>query len=300
MSNAKVAHMRPGDMFLALLVALIWGFNFVPIKTGLLEVPPLLFCASRYVLILPILSFMGRGSVPWRTILLYGVIQGCVGISLLYLGINAGMPVGLSSVIAQTQAVFSLILSAIVLKVHPTKAQWAGCCVALAGVAMMGGGLSGHVHVVGLVLVLASAISWAVGNLVQRTVDGEDALRLVVWSSLVPPVPLTLLSLAVEKGQWQCITHLSTPAMLSIAYNGLVSTLMGAALWGKLLARYPLGTVAPWSLLVPVIGVACSVLFLGESMSPTKLLMALVVVAGLLMVVAGDRMYAKLRVSFAQ
>lgn len=110
--------------------------------------------------------------------------------------------------------------------------------------------------------------------------------------SLVPPLPLLAASMVFE-GPSRIVASLSTsvslaavPAWLGLAYTVVVATAVGSGAWVWLMGRYPAGVVAPFSMLVPVVGIATAALMLGERPTPLELLGAVLVVGG---VVWGSR-----------
>ena len=114
--------MRPTHVSLAVAVAAIWGLNFVIIDVGLDDFPPLLLSAMRYALAsLPLLILRGSPGVPWRWVLAVGAAIGVVKFSLLFIGMDVGMPAGLASLVLQAQALFTVVLTAAVLRERGTS-----------------------------------------------------------------------------------------------------------------------------------------------------------------------------------
>src|SRR3954470_7697896 len=136
--------MRPVHVALALLVAAIWGLNFVIIEVGLHDFPPLLLSSLRYALAsLPILLLRGGAAVPWRWVLAVGVVIGVVKFSLLFVGMDIGMPAGLASLVLQVQAFFTLGFAAVLLRERLRATQVAGLALASVGLVLVAGGLAG-------------------------------------------------------------------------------------------------------------------------------------------------------------
>lgn len=273
------------DIALAVLVAAIWGVNFTVIRVGLDGVPPLLLSALRYALAaFPLVLFLGRPRVPWRGIVAVGVVLGVVKFSLLFLGIDAGFPAGLASLVLQAQAGFTLALAAVALGVRPTRRQLTGLLVAASGLALIAvarvgaGGASPE----GFALVIGAAAAWGVANLVIARVSGDDALRFMLWVSVVPPLPLLVLSLLFEgpRRDWEAISSLSWGSVGAIAYLAWGATVIGWGLWGLLLRRHPAGVVAPFSLLVPPFGLASAAVLLGEPLGVAELAATALVLGG--------------------
>ncbi|GJF34932.1 membrane protein [Kitasatospora sp. NE20-6] len=276
--------MTPRHIALAVLVAAVWGLNFVLIHVGLENFPPLLFCALRFAVVaVPAVFLVGPPRVPWRWVAAVGCTLGVVKFGLLFLGMHAGMPAGLSSLVLQSQAVFTAVLAAGMLGERPTVRRATGLAVAFAGIGVAAAdhGLGGPVGA--FALVIAAAAFWGLSNVLTRRAAPPDALRWMVWVSAVPPLPLLALSLLVEGPEvdLRALAGISLAGVGAIAYVGLVSTLFGFVAWSHLLRRYDASAVAPYSLLVPVFGMSSSWLLLGERFSWAAGLAAVLVIAGI-------------------
>jgi O-acetylserine/cysteine efflux transporter len=283
---------RPIHVAAAVLVAALWGLNFVIIDVGLDDVPPLLLSCLRYVVAsLPLLLLRGPRPAPWRWIVAAGTCIGIVQFSLLFLGMDAGMPAGLSSVVIQTQAFFTLGFATVLLGERPTAGQAAGVGLAFAGLLLIAGHLEGDATVGGFVLVLGAAAAWGLGNICVKRSGATDPLRFMTWICLVPPLPLLLLSLAFEgPGDiGAALSGLDLGDAGAILYLAFAATTVGWALWGGLMRDYPASTVAPFSLLVPVFGLSSSALLLGEPITLRALAGTALVVSGVLATLRAGR-----------
>lgn len=275
--------MRPSHLLLAVLVAAVWGVNFVVIEVGLDHMPPLLFSALRFAAAaLPAVFWVRRPAVAWRWIVAVGVVLGVCKFGLLFIGMEAGMPAGLSSLVLQSQAVFTALIAAVVLHERPGRVRSAGMAVAVAGVvvAALDEGISGTA--LGFALVIGSAVFWGISNVLTRIAAPQDALGFMVWVSLVPILPLTVLSLLVDgpAADLAALRGMGWSGAGAVAYVAWGATLFGFGVWGFLLRRYPASQVAPFSLLVPVFGMSSAALLLGEGIGPLRWLAALLLVAG--------------------
>src|SRR4051794_17945231 len=268
---------------LAVVVAATWGLNFVIIDVGLEEVPPLLLCAARFALVaFPLMLFVRRPPIPWRLLAGIGVALGVVKFGLLFTSMDVGMPAGLASVVLQAQAPFTLLLAAALLRERPSGGQLAGLATALAGVALIAAERQDGVTTAGLVLCVAAAAAWSVANLLMKRASGAEPLALMVWISLVPPLPLLGLSLLVDgpSAVGSALTSLDLRSIGAIVYIAAFSTLGGFAAWSWLMRTYPAGQVASFALLVPPFGLGFSALLLGEPLGPPQVAAAALVIAG--------------------
>ena len=289
--------MSPKDLLLASVVILAWGVNFVVIKVGLHGVPPMLLGALRFALAaFPAVFFVKRPSVSLRWLLAYGLTISLGQFAFLFYGMYVGMPAGLASLVLQAQAFFTLLFAAMFLGERIRPASLAGLAIAACGLALIGMQGGHAMTFAGFMFTLAAAAMWALGNVVTKRMGPVDLVSLVVWGSLIPPLPFLGLSLVFE-GPARIEASLASIPMLSvfaIAYLAFVATLVGYSLWGKLLARYPASQVAPFSLLVPVIGLVSAALLLGEGLTPMQIAGAALVMAGLMVNVFGGWIVARL------
>lgn len=293
MSRAVAAPLPARDVWLAMFVVLAWGSNFTAMKIALEELPPLLFVGLRFALLVPLVAFLPRPA-PWRAVLAIGLLINCGQFGFLFTAMKADVTAGLASLILQSQAPMTILLAAIVFGERVGPVQAAGIALAVLGLALFGVASGGNVTPLGLGLVLCGALSWACGNLVLRRMQGVDTLALFVWASLVPPLPMLGLSLALEGANpWTPIATLSLAGWLSVLYVAFISTVLGFSVWGALLARHPAAAVTPFALLIPVVGIAVAAVLLGERVTGGEALAALVIMAGLALAVLGPRWQAR-------
>jgi O-acetylserine/cysteine efflux transporter len=269
---------------LALVVAVCWAVNFVVIDIGLESFPPLLFAALRFGLIaFPAIFFVPRPDVRWAAVVGVGLFI-CVGqFGLLFVAMNIGLPAGLASVIAPLQPVFTIPLAVLALGERPSLRQVAGVSLAVAGLGIIAAGRADAVPLLAVALGVASAASWGCGNVVTRAAGTTRPFSLLVWSSLVAPLPLLGLSLIFEgTDRWRsAVSTVGASGLAALAYVVVVSTFFGYGVWYWLLSRYPASTVAPFTLLVPVVGILTAWLVRGEHPTWGELLGSLVVLIGL-------------------
>lgn len=269
---------------LAAAVALVWGINFVVIDVGLGSFPPLLFAALRFTLVaFPAVLFVRRPAVPLRWVIGVGTFMSAGQFGLLFVAIHRGLPPGLASVVLPTQTVFTIALAVAFLGERPGRAQLAGATVAVGGVVLIALGRARGVPIGALLLCVGAAASWGVGNICNRRAQAPNALALLVWSSLVPPLPLLALSLAFEGSHeiGSAVANVGAGGLLALLYVVIVSTGFGFGAWTWLLRRHPASRVAPFTLLVPPVGIAAAWIALGQSPSTGELAGAAIILAGL-------------------
>jgi O-acetylserine/cysteine efflux transporter len=293
------------DLLLTLAVVAVWGYTFVPIKVALREVPPFALASVRFAMAaLPLVFFIRRPAMPWRFIVGYGIAIGVLQFGLLFLGMKLGMPAGLSSLVIQLQVFFTIGLAVMLDGDRVQRHNLVGAAIAVAGVALLGAhklGAGESATFVGFLLVIAAGLSWAVGNIIAKRGAGEhapDMFALVVWSSLVPPLPLAVLSYWLEGGPSaaHAVVTMSATAWGCLAVMAYGATLFGFGSWNALLHRYPTTLISPFALLIPVSGIASGALFLGEKLAPLQAAGVALVFAGLVVNTYAPRIRAWIRV----
>ena len=283
--------MGRADWASALVVIVIWGLNFVVMKWGLATLSPLLLCALRFVAAsVPLLLFVRPPrSVGWGLLAAYGLVQGVGQFGLLFTGMKLGMPAGMASVVLQTQAFITMLLAALLMGEQPQRWQWLGLCIAIGGLGMIGaahGDGAAGMTLLGFAFTVGAAAMWAVSNLLTRAAARQgryEPVSFIVWTSVFPVLPLALLSLWVDgAGSVQRqLQGIGWRELGTVAYLAVLSTLLGYGLWTRLLQRHAASTVAPLSLLVPVIGLLSAMLLLGERPTGVQWLGTLAVLPGM-------------------
>ncbi|MEO8630208.1 MAG: EamA family transporter [Betaproteobacteria bacterium] len=298
-----VTSMSRGDYFRALGVVVIWGLNFVVMKFGLQGLSPMMLGAFRFaVASLPFMAFVRPPQLPWRFVVSYGLAQGLGQFGLLFLALQLGMTAGMASVVMQTQAFFTLILASQFLQERSSRYQWIGLFVAALGlviVATAHGDGPGQMTLIGFILTLGAAFMWALSNLTirfaGRVAPNYEPFPFIVWSSVIPVAPFVILAIASEGAVhvWESVTRIGVREGFSILYLALLATLLAYTMWTKLLKRHAAGRVAPFSLLVPVVGLWAAAAAFGEKMPVAQWVGTAAVLLGLLINQFGPRFAAK-------
>jgi O-acetylserine/cysteine efflux transporter len=290
--------MAPKDLLLALIVIIAWGLNFVVIKVGLDGLSPMLLGALRFALVaFPAILLVKRPKLPLRWLVAYGATISLGQFAFLFEAMANGMPPGLASLVLQAQAFFTLFFAALFLGEKLRAASLLGLIIAAGGLALIGFDNSAATPLIAVLLTLCAAAMWAVGNIITRRFGNINLVGLVVWGALIPPIPFFILSWWLEGPALieQSLLNIHLSSILSLAYLAFVATMLGYSLWSKLLSRYPAGKVAPFSLLVPVIGLASSALLLNERLSHLQWLGGALVMAGLAINVFGPALWRRMQ-----
>ncbi|MGH8781091.1 EamA family transporter [Paraburkholderia sp.] len=282
--------MSPKDLLLALVVVVAWGINFVVIKVGLHGVPPMLLGALRFLLAaFPAVFFVKRPQLPWRWLFAYGATISFGQFAFLFSAMYVGMPAGLASLVLQAQAFFTLIFAMFFLHERFRAQNALGLLIAAGGLAVIALQGGHEMTAAGFALTLCAAVSWALGNIVTKKVGKVNLVGLVVWASLIPPLPFLALSYALEGPQRiaAALAGIGAMSIFAVVYLAFIATLLGYGLWSRLLSRYPASQVAPFSLLVPIVGLASAAVLLDEHLTGAQIVGAALVMFGLVVNVFG-------------
>lgn len=279
----------PRHIALACLVAVLWGVNFLAIHASLEQFPPFFLIALRFgLLAIPTILFIPRPKVKLRWLIGYGLGFGTLQFVGLYLGMAAGFPTGLASLVLQMSAPFTVLLGAIFLREKLTTRRVIGIAVAVTGLLLVGVARGGAGSWWPFLLVVFGAFGWAIGNISSRLAEPPKPLHLTMWMAVVPPIPMLAVSLLVEGPDqiWSSLatawTAAAVPAWVGLVYTIVLGTVLGSGIWVWLMKRHPAGVVAPFSMLVPVVGISTAWLVLGERPGPLELVGGAIVLFGVL------------------
>ena len=283
--------MKPADVCVAVLVAVVWGSGFVASRLALDELSPALMTAMRFAIAAVPCLLVRRPKVSWAVLIAIS--------STLFLGqflaqswaIAHSVPIGLASVIVQSQALFTVAFAALAFGEFPTRLQIAGIGIAAIGLLMICGTIGFDFSVGAFAVLMISPVSFAIGNLLLRRARDVPMFDLFAWLCLVPPLPLLALAFAVDgpSTTWHSLLHMSATGWTSMIFIGAISTCIAYWLWGRLLRDYPAAQVVPFALLVPFVGSAASSAVFGETFGPLRLAGMVTVVGGIAVMLLSKR-----------
>ena len=273
------------DIALILVVTLCWAFNLVVVKLTIQTISPLTLGAVRFLFVaFPLVFFIKRPKVPISKMLLLGLILGVAKFSLLFLGIQKGIRVGVCALTLQTQVIFTAIIAYIFFEARLSKREIAGIFLALCGVAMLGFQAIGGSTTIGFILVLLSALSWGISNNISRTLKGVNILQLTVWMSLIPPIPYFLLSQVLEGPNvfFESLQHFGLAEIIATTYIVFAATLFALTGWTWLMRQHNPAKVSIYGLLIPVFSLFFGWLCLDEHLTYLDIIACIVVFSGLI------------------
>src|ERR1700749_1168103 len=265
----------------AVAVPLLWGYQFVAIKVGVMEFPPLFFLALRFLaialLLVPFVQMPTRQqSGPVAAI---SVFLGGLNFGLFYVGLGLGSG-SMSAVAYQLATPFTVLLAWPLLAEKPSLTTSAGVLLAFVGVVALAAGPGLTANALPLLLVVGAAFAFAMSNVLAKRYGPFDPLMLMGWSWLLTVPKVTLMSLLLEHGQLASLITADQRGWLALAYTIFIGGILGFGLWFWLIARFSMGRVAPFGLLLPVFAVISSVLFLGDHMTPKLIVGGLLAISG--------------------
>jgi O-acetylserine/cysteine efflux transporter len=283
--------MKPSDVCLAVLVAVIWGLGFVASRLALDELSPALMTTLRFAIAAVPCLFVRRPNVSWPILISISFWLFLGQFLPQSWGIAHGVPVGLASVIVQSQALFTVSFAALAFREIPTRLEMTGIGIAMIGLLMICGTVGLDFSAGAFAVLLISPISFAIGNLLLRRAQDVPMFDLFAWLCLVPPLPLLALALAIDGPQatWHALRHLSPTGIVSMLFIGAISTCVAYWLWGRLLRDYTTAQVVPFALLVPFVGAAASSIVFGETFGSLRLIGLITVIGGVAIMLLSKR-----------
>ena len=283
--------MKPADIFLAILVAVIWGLAFVAARLALDELPPTLMTTLRFAIAAVPCLFVRKPKVSWPLLIAISFALFLGQFLAQSIAIAHGVPVGLTSVIVQSQALFTIALAAILFGELPTRMQTIGIGIAAIGLLMICGTVGYDFSVGAFAMVMICPVSFAIGNILLRRAQDVRMFDLFAWLCLIASVPLAALTLVSNGVQptWHALTQMSLTGLVCMLLLGGVSTSIAYWLWGRLLRDYPAAQVVPFALLVPFVGSAASSIVFGETFGPLRLAGMITVVGGIALMLLSKR-----------
>jgi len=277
------------QMACALLVALLWGLQFVVIKLGLTAFPPLFFVGLRLTAVAALLlPFVGR---PTRRelgpIIAISVFFGGLNFALFFSGLAHGLA-SVSAVANQLSTPFTVLLAWPILRERPSIRVILGVALAFGGVALTAAGPNASVKLVPTLLVIGAGFALAVGSVLTKRFGPFEPLKLMAWMSLFTVPQLMAVSAMLEHNQLASLRTANHVAWMAFAYTVLLGSIAGLGLWFWLIAHCSMTLLAPFALLQTVFAVAAGVIFLHEPLTATLVAGTLVCIAGVAVTQSGS------------
>ncbi|MCL1122998.1 EamA family transporter [Shewanella surugensis] len=279
------------SILLALITVIVIGLSYPITKIAMRELPPILLAALRFIFAaIPFVWFTPFPKTSIWNLLGVGTFLGVFAFGLMYYALQADIQAGIAALLMQSQVLFTILLSMIFFGDKMKKNQMIGFAVSLLGFSVFfihakGGGSS---SLIGLLFILCAGFFWAIANMFFKRMKDVNLCHFMIWTSLIPPLPLLLISYTKETHHSiDLLLNTSISAWLSILYQSVIVTVIGYALWGDLLRRYSSINIAPFSLLMPVAGLIGANIILGEKLTVMELVGTIIIMIGLMICVLG-------------
>ena len=268
------------DLGIVLVIMVIWGLNYPVAKIGTGAVPPMMMIALRFFLVgLLVLPFF---KVPWaqlRRIFYLSITIGVFHFAPNFTGLKL-VDSGMGAILNQLSVPFSAILAAIFFRDRLGWRRLLGMALAFAGVAILVGEPQRPTDYLGVFLMVAASLAWAVSLIQAKVLVGVHPLPLVGWMNLMAAPQLVALSLLLEESPVGTALDMGWTGLWPILYMAVFVSVVSHGLWYMLLHRYPINVAAPFALLTPVFGVLFGVLILDEAFTWFTLAGGLITLAG--------------------
>lgn len=290
--------MKAVDLALGILVTIIWGSNFSVIEIGLQNLEPNVLTTMRFALsAFPLIFFVKRPNVSLAVIAAYGTIFGVGLWWVVNLAMSKGMSPGLSSLVLQFSAFFTILLCAVLLKEPIGGVRAASMIVASLGLVLIIASSKATSTLTGTALVLFAALAWSACNLLVKMSRPPDIVAFIIWSSAFSTLALFVLT-TLQQGLLpftRLADHINGAAVFSLMFQAYITTIFGYSVWNGLMKRYEAATVAPLSLIVPISGLITSRIAFGENIAPATWVAIGLVLTGIAMFVNAPRISMRLK-----
>ncbi|MBL9035898.1 MAG: EamA family transporter [Rhodospirillaceae bacterium] len=279
--------MLPQHLALMVLVQFLWGVNFAVAKYGIDHFAPIFFVALRFSLVAVLLIFVV--GLPKRAMLKrlipLSITMGVMHFTLIFLGMK-NLDAATSSIAVQLQTPFAAILAAFFLGETLGWRRILGMVIAFGGVILIAGEPRFSANPWPLMAVIGAALVWAIGNVQVKALGDElDAVTLNGWIAILAAPQLLIASWLIEGPQWQHIPEVGWQGWASLLFQAIVIAIFTYWIWYNMMRRYPVNQVMPFTLLLPLIGVAAGAVMRGEEVTWQMMVGGLATVAGVAIIV---------------
>lgn len=278
---------------LALLINLLWGFNFIVAKVGVTHIPPIAFTALRFfavaLMLLPFLRLVrGQG---WP-LLGAALFAGAFHFSLIFTGTKLAEDVSIVAIVTQLSIPFSTVLAVFFLNERIGWRRASGIALSFGGVLVMGFDPRVIDDLDAVAMVTVAGLSIAIGQILMRRLHGVGVFNMQAWVGIVSFPTLALLSFGFESGQVQAMEAAPSIAWAAVLYTAIAASLIGHGGMYFLLRHYPVSLVSPLLVLSPVFGALFSIWIFGDQWTPRIALGAVMTLGGVLVILLRQKKIA--------
>ena len=276
--------MKLTDYFLAILSAFILGVNYVAVKLGVNEFPPLFMVALRFTIVASVLLWFAKPPRQhFPAVLLFSFTMGTLHFGLIFIGFE-NVDASLVAIIFQLGVPMSVIFAWIFLGERCGWRRWLGIAIAFSGAALIAGAPQSSSNIFYLAIVFISILAWAIASVQVKRLANYDAISLSAWMTLLAAPQLYLASAILESGQIEALTEASLAAWGGLFFTAIGASIIGYGLWYHLIGKYSVGRIMPFGFLAPLFGIASAVLFLEERLTLITIIGAVLILSGVMFV----------------
>ena len=276
--------MKITDYFLIFLSTFILGVNYVAVKIGVAEFPPLFMVALRFTIVASILIWFAKAPGKYfPAVLLFSFTMGLLHFGLIFIGFER-VDASLVAIIFQLGVPFSVIFARIFLGEDFGWWRWVGIGIAFSGAVLIAGAPQSSSNLFYLMIVLISIIAWGIASIQIRRMADYDAISLSAWMTLLAAPQLYLASVLLETGQISAAMEASISAWGAVFFTAIGASIIGYGLWYHLIGKYTVNKIIPFGFLAPLFGIASAVILLGESMTTITIIGTVLILSGVMIV----------------
>lgn len=274
--------MPVSHVMLAVLVAFVWGINFVVMKAGLAYLDPFVFMSLRFIIVFMIL-------LPWfrvakghmKKLIQVGVCIGGLHFAFVIFAVDLAHKISAITVVVQMNIPMALIMAYFFLDEKISYWRTSGIVLAFIGAVIITFDPAIVDERMAIVVMLVAAILYSAGSILTRQVKAVGVFQTQSWMAFLAIPILVPLSLSLETDQISQIAAMDMNGWLLVGYTSVVSSIVGYGGFNFLLRHHPVVEIAPFMLLVPVFATVASVMFLDEVITGRFLIGSAVTFGGL-------------------
>lgn len=278
--------MKPFHIALALLIAMVWGCNFVAAKAAVGHFPTFMLLSMRVIAVtLLLFPFLRKPTLSIKKAFYVSLTLAVFHFGLSYAALERGLDVTVAAVVDQMRVPFAVILGYFLFRETMDRKGSFGLMVALVGTFIIAGSPNVINNVLAFWMLIGSAAAWAFYNIQVKNLGRVNVFSLIAWVSLLSIPQLLLLSFLFENNQIQLLLSAPPQAVISVLYIVIGATIFAHGCWYFLLRTYAINQVVPYTLLVPVFGMMAGVMFLDEILTWELGLGSILIIFGVTIVI---------------
>lgn len=285
-----MTQIAPRDLLLLLGITILWGLNLVISKVGVESLPPILFTTLRFAIMALVLApFLRLYRGQMGALAVAGLLSGAVCFALMFVGLALAENVASVAIAGQLGVPFTTLLSVALLGEVVHWRRWTGIALSFAGVLVMGLDPRVFEYWPSLAFVIGSAFVGALGLIAVKRLQGVDPLAMQGWFALISLPLLAGLTLAIEQPTAQTVAQAPFAAWGAVLFSALGASVIAHTGFYYLVQRYPVTSVAPLTVLSPVLSVVFGIWWLGDTLTPRIALGGALTLVGVFIIIWRER-----------